>query len=174
MSDSLQPHGLQSSLSFIISRSLLRLMLLSQWWHPTISSSVAPFSSCLQSFPASASFLMSWFFELGGQVIGASASGSVLLTNIQGWLPLGVTSLISLLFKGHSSTTISNIKKAVIASVSPALLPFSPTRLYPVAVGDIHLPIHLAPHPTNLTCGPISPISPFRPGYPGRPLEEER
>ena len=75
---------------------------LCQWWHPTISSSVVPFSSCPQSFPASRSFPMSQFFALGGQTIGVSASTSVLPMNIQGWFPLGLTSLIFLLFKGLS------------------------------------------------------------------------
>ena len=67
---------------------------LSQWCHPTISSSVVPFSSCLQSFPASGSFLISRLSESGGQSIGASAS--VLPVNIQDWFPLGLTCLISL------------------------------------------------------------------------------
>ena len=70
---------------------------LSRWCHPTISSSVAPFSSCLQSFPASKSFLMSQFFPSGGQSIGASASALVLPVNIQGWFPLWSTGLICLL-----------------------------------------------------------------------------
>ena len=74
--------------------------LLSLWFHPTISSSVAPFSSCLQSFPASESFLMSQLFTSGGQHIGPSASASVLPVNIQGWFPLGLTGLIFLLSKG--------------------------------------------------------------------------
>ena len=73
---------------------------LSQWCHLTISSSVAPFSSCLQSFPASASFPRSWLFEAGNQSIGASASASVLPMNVQGWFPLGLTGLISSLSKG--------------------------------------------------------------------------
>ena len=72
---------------------------LSQWYHPTISSSVAPFSFCPQSFPAASSFPISWLFELGGQTIAASASASVLPKNIQGWFPLELTSLISLLYK---------------------------------------------------------------------------
>ena len=67
---------------------------LTRWCHPTISSSVIPFSSCLQSFPASLSFLMSQFFASGGQRIGVSASASVLLMNIQYWFPLGLTGLI--------------------------------------------------------------------------------
>ena len=66
---------------------------LSQWCHPTISSSVAPFS-CLQSFPTSGSFLISQYFISGGQSIGASAS--VFPMNIQGWFPSGLTDLISL------------------------------------------------------------------------------
>ena len=74
----------------------------SRWWHPTISSSVIPFSSCLQSFPASGSFLVSHFFASGGQSVGDSASASVLPMNIQDWLPLGLSDLISLLSKGLS------------------------------------------------------------------------
>ena len=72
---------------------------LSWWCHPTISSSVVPFSSCLQSFPASGSFQMSQFFIPGGQSTGISASASVLPMNIWGWFPLGLTGLISLLSK---------------------------------------------------------------------------
>ena len=68
----------------------------SQWCHPTISSSVIPFSSCLQSFPASRSFQMSQLFASGGQRIGVSASTSVLPMNIQDWFPLGWTGLIPL------------------------------------------------------------------------------
>ena len=63
---------------------------LSQWCNPTISSSVVPFSSCSQSFPASGSCPMSWFFISRGHSIGASASMSVLPMNVQGWLPLGL------------------------------------------------------------------------------------
>ena len=68
----------------------------SWWYHPTISSSVIPFSSCLQSFPASGSFLTSQFFTLGGQSIGVSTLASALPMNIQDWFPLGLTGLISL------------------------------------------------------------------------------
>ena len=90
----------QTSLSITISRSLLKLM--SSWWcHPSISSSVVPFSSCLQSFPASGSFSVSQLFPSGGQSIGASTSASVLLMNIQGWFPLGLAGLISLQSNGH-------------------------------------------------------------------------
>ena len=69
---------------------------LSRWCHPTISFSVTPFSFCLQSFPASGSFPMSQHFASGGQSIGASASASVLLMDIQDWFPLGLTGWISL------------------------------------------------------------------------------
>ena len=69
---------------------------LSRWCHPTISSSVVPFSSCPQSFQASESFQMSQFFASGGQSIGVSASTSVLPMNIQDWFPLGWTGWISL------------------------------------------------------------------------------
>ena len=73
-----------------------------RWCHPTISSSVVPFSSCPQYFPASGSFSVSQFFASGGQSIGVSASPSVLLMNIQDWSPLGWTGWISLQSKGLS------------------------------------------------------------------------
>ena len=83
---------------------------LSQWCYSTISSPAASLSSCLQSFPASGSFPMSQLFESDGQSIRASASASVLPMNIQGWFPLGLTGVTSLLFMGlsrvFSSTTI--------------------------------------------------------------------
>ena len=82
---------------------------LSWWYHPTISSSVIPFSSCLQSFPASGSFLLSQFFASGGQSIGVSASTSVLPVNIQDWFPLGWTGSISLQSKGLSRVFSINI-----------------------------------------------------------------
>ena len=72
---------------------------LSRWCHPTILSSAVPFSSCPQSFPASGSFPMSRLFESGSRSIGASVSTSFLPVNIQGWFPLGLTGLISLLSK---------------------------------------------------------------------------
>ena len=83
---------------------------LSRWCHPTISSSIVPFFSCLQSFSESGSFLMSQHFPSGGQSIRASASSSVLPPNIQDWFPLGLTHVLSLLSKGlsrvFSSTTV--------------------------------------------------------------------
>ena len=114
VSNSLQPHGLQhtwlpcpSPSSAVCSNSCP----LSQWCHPTISSSVIPFSSCLQFFPASGSFLpVSQLFSSGVQSIGVSASVRVLPMNIQDWFPLGLTGLISLQSKGlprvFSKTTV--------------------------------------------------------------------
>ena len=88
---------------------------LSQWCHPTTSSSVIPFSSCPQSFPTSGSFQMSQLFTSGDQSIGVSASASVLPMNIQNWFPLGWTGWISLQSKGpsrvFSNTTVPKEKK---------------------------------------------------------------
>ena len=114
MSDSLWPYGLQHA-RLLCSPPCPRVCSsscpLSWWCHPTtVSSSVAPFSSCPQPCPASGSFPMSWHFVSGGQSIGASASASVLPMTIQGWFPLDLTGLISLQSKGLSrvlsSTTI--------------------------------------------------------------------
>ena len=94
VSNSLQPHGLQHARLPYISPTpgaYSNSWPLSQWCHPTISSSVIPFSSCLQSFPASGSFPMSQSFASGGQSIGVSASASVLPVNIQDWFPLELT-----------------------------------------------------------------------------------
>ena len=91
MFDYLQRHGLQLARPPCLSptpRVHSNLCALSRWCHPTIPPSVIPFSSCLQSFPASASFPMSQFFPSGGQSIGVSALASVLPMNIQNWFPL--------------------------------------------------------------------------------------
>ena len=96
MSDSLQPYGLQHARPPCPSPTPWACSIscsLSRWCPPTISSSVVPFSSHLQSFPTSGSFPMSQFFASGGQSIGVSASASVLPMNIQGWFPLGLTGL---------------------------------------------------------------------------------
>ena len=99
LSDSLQPHGLQHARLPCPSpspRVWSNSCPLSQRCYPTISSSVIPFSSRLQSFPASGSFPMSQLFASGSQSIGASAAASVLPINIQGWFPIGFTDLILL------------------------------------------------------------------------------
>ena len=113
MSDSLRPHELQhtrppgpSPIPWVYPNS----SPLSWWYHPTISSSIMPFSSHLQSFPASGSFPVNQFFASGDQSIGVSASTSVLLMNTQNWSPLGWTGWISLQSKGlsrvFSNTTV--------------------------------------------------------------------
>ena len=105
VSHCLQPHRLQYTRLPCPSptpRAYSNSCPLSWWWHPTISSSVVPFSSCLQSFPASGSFPISQLFASGGQSIGVSASISVLPMHIQDWFPLGWTSSISLQSKGLS------------------------------------------------------------------------
>ena len=138
MSDSLRSQELQytrhpcPSLSFGVS---VKLCSLSQWCHPTISSSVVPFSSCPQSFPASGSFPTSQFFPSGGQRIGASASASILPMNIQEWVPLGWTGFISVQSKGvtgvFSSTTIWTCCCWVASVLSDSVWPHrrQPTRL---------------------------------------------
>ena len=113
VSESLPPHRLQHArlpCPLLSPRACSNSCPLSQWYHPTISSSVVPFSSHLQSFPASGSFPVSWLFAWGGQSIGASASASVLPMNIQDWFPLEWTGWISLqskeLSRVFSNTTV--------------------------------------------------------------------
>ena len=124
-SNSLWPHGLQHARLPCPSPSpgaCSNSCPLSWWCHPTISSSVVPFSSCLQSFPASGAFAKSWLFTSGDQSTGASASASVLPVNIQGLYPLGLTGLISLQSKGLSRV-FSNItvQKHRFFSAQPSL-----------------------------------------------------
>ena len=113
MSNSLWPHGLQHARLSCPSptpRVYSNSCPLSWWCHPTISSSVVPFSSCLQSFPPSGTFQMSQFFASGGQNIGVSDSASVLPINIRDCFPVGWTGWISLQSKGlsrvFSNTTV--------------------------------------------------------------------
>ena len=106
VSNSLRTHGLQHTRPPCPSPTpgpYSNSCPLSRWCHPTISSSVVPYSSCFQSFPASGSFPMKQIFSSGGQNIRASASASVLRMNIQDWSPLGWTGWISLQSKGLSS-----------------------------------------------------------------------
>ena len=112
VSNSLRPHGLQHARPPHSSPApgvYANSCPLSQWCHPTISSSKVPFSSHLQSFPASVSFPMSQLFASGGQSIGVSASASVLLKNIQDWFPLGLADLISLQSKGMWIAFANNV-----------------------------------------------------------------
>ena len=87
---------------------------LSWWWHPIISSSVVSSSSCPQSFPASGSFPISWLFASGGQSVMASVSTSVLPIDKQGWFPLRLTSLISLLDKGLCLLQHKSLKTSIL------------------------------------------------------------
>ena len=117
VSDSLRPHGLQHARFPYPSstpRAYSNSCSLSRWCHPTISSSVIPFSSHLQSFPASGSFPISQFFKSGGQSIRVSASASVLPMNIQDWFSLGWTGWISLQSKGLSRVLQHHSSKASI------------------------------------------------------------
>ena len=126
------PHGLQHTRLPCLSptpRACSNSCPLSRGCHPTISSSGIPFSSCLQSSPASGPFPMSQFFASGGQSIGASASASVLPMNIQDWSPLGWTGWISLQSKGlsraFSNTTVQKNR-------------FFGTQLYTPTLTSIH------------------------------------
>ena len=135
MPNSWWPHDLQDATLLCPSlspRVCSNSCLLSQWCHPNIWSSIVPFSSYPQSFPASGSFQMSWLFTTGGQSIGASASVSVLPANTQSWFPLGLTGWISSLSKGlwrvSSNTTV---QKYQFFSAQPSLWSNShiPTQL---------------------------------------------
>ena len=124
VSDSLRPQGLQHARPPCPSptpRVYPNSCPLSRWCHPTISSSVIPFSSFLQSFPTSGCFPMSQFFASAGQSIGVSASASVLPMNIQNWFPLGWADWISLQSKGlsrvFSHTTHSSKMSGCLRSV---------------------------------------------------------
>ena len=133
MSDSLQPHGLQYTRLPCPSPApgaSTNSCPSSRWCHRTISSSVIPYSSCLQSFPASESFQMSQPFASGGLNIGVSTSISVLPMNTQDWSPLGWTGWISLQSKGFSrvfsSTTVLKHR-----GVSRAILPLKSAGEHP-------------------------------------------
>ena len=135
MSNSLRPRALQHARLPCPSPSpgvCSSLCPLSWWCHPTISSSVSPFFSCPQSFPALGSFQWVGLFTWGSQSIGASASVSVLAVNIQGWFPLRWTDLISFLSKGLSrvfpSTTLG--KHQIFSGVSVSEGPAHPTWSY--------------------------------------------
>ena len=129
LSNSLQPHGLQHNTLLcppLSPRVCSNSCPLSQWCYLTISSSVTPFSSCPQFFPASGSFPMGWFFASGDQSIVVWASATVLPMNIQGWFPLRLTGLISLLSKGLSrvffNTTVQKHHSSVLSFLySPTL-----------------------------------------------------
>ena len=128
VSNSLGPHELQHARPPYPSptpRAYSNSCPLSRWCHPTISSFVVPFSSCLQSFPASESFPVSQLFTSGGQSTGVSASASVLPMNTQDWRPLGWTGWISFQSKGlsrvFSNTTVQKHQYFGVQLYSPTL-----------------------------------------------------
>ena len=128
MSDSLQPHGLQHTWLLCLPpspRVCSNSCPLSQWCHPTISSSVVPFSSCPQSLPALGSFPMSQLFASHGQSTGVSASASVLTMNTQDWPPLGWTGWISLQSKDSQESSPTPQFKSINSSALSFL--YSPT-----------------------------------------------
>ena len=132
VSDSLQPHGLHHArlpCPSLSPRVCSNSCALRWWYHPTILSSVVPFSSCFQSFPAPGSFPMCQLFASGGQSIGTLVSALVLPMNVQGWLPLGWTGWISFavqgalksLFQQHSSKA-SVLQHSTFFMVQPSCL----------------------------------------------------
>ena len=134
MSNSFQPHGLQHARLPCpsLTPGACSNSCPSSWWcHPTISSSVIPFSSCSQSFPASRSFPMSQLFVPSAQSIGVSASASVLPVSIQGWSPLGWTGWISLQSKGlsrvFSTPRFRSINSSGLCLNAAALNPYMAT-----------------------------------------------
>ena len=128
ISDSLWTHELQRAwlpCPSPSSRAYSNSCPLSWWCHATISSFVVPFFSCLQSFPASGSFLMSWLSAWGGPSIGGSASASVPLMNIQDWFPLGLTGLISCSPRDSQESSPTPQLRSIISSAFSLL--YGPT-----------------------------------------------
>ena len=125
MSDSLWPRGLQYAKLLcppLSPRTCSNSCPLSWWCYVIILFSATPFFFCLQSFPASGSFPVSWLFASNGQSFGASASASVLPMNIHGWFPLGLTGLISRDSKQSSPAQFKSINSLVLSLLySPAL-----------------------------------------------------
>ena len=127
MFDFLWPHGLQHARLPCPSLGVCPNSRPLTWWcHPTISFSVALFSSCPQSFLASGSFPVSWLFTSRDRSIRAPTSASVLSMNIQGWFPLGLTGLISLLFKGELQ--VKTIMRYYFTLVKMAIIKKSTTN----------------------------------------------
>ena len=112
---------------------------LSRWCHPTISSSVVPFFSSLQSFPASGSFLMRQFFVLGGWSIEATVLASVLPMNVQGWCPVGLTGLIFLQSKGLSRVfSNTTVQKHQFFSTQPSLIKHTYTHITKIIMNNAY------------------------------------
>ena len=145
LSDSLRPHGLQHAGPPCPSPTPgvhPHPCPLSRWCHPTISSSVVPFSSRLQSFPASGSFQMSQLFTPGGESIGVSASASVFPMNTQDWSPLGLTGWISLQFK-ELSRVFSNTTVQKYQFFGAQLSLYSNSHIHRNIYTEVGLPGHI-------------------------------
>ena len=135
VSDSLQPHELQHARPPCPSPTPgvhPNPCPLSRWCHPTVSSSVVPFSSCLQCFPASGSFQMGQLTAAGAQSIGVSASTSVLPKNTQDWSPLRWTGWISLQFKGLSRVSNTTAQKHQFFGAQPSSQSSSHIHTWPL------------------------------------------
>ena len=163
MSDSLQPHEPQHTRPPCSSPTPgvhLNPCPLSQWCHPIILSSVVPFSSCPQSFPASGSFQMSQLFVSGGQSIGVSASTSVLPMNTQDWSPLGWTGWISLQSKGLSRV-FSNTSPTQFKSINYSVLSFlySPTLACLISLLSPFATFHIDPNNYVICSGSLSSVA---------------
>ena len=140
MSDSLWPHESQHARPPCPSqtpRVYSNSCPLSGWCHPTISSSVFPFSSCPQSFPASGSFPVGWFFESGSQSLAISPSASVLPANIQDWFPLGLTGWIT----SHFSNSVFRIslRSLFVHLLAYVLLSISMSTIFHPGNSDLSL-----------------------------------
>ena len=114
---------------------------LSQWCHPTISSSVVPFSSCLQSFPASETFPMSQLFTSGGQSVGAAASASVLPINIQDWFPLGWTHLSPCSPRDSQESSNTTVQKLQFFGAQLSLWSSSHIHTWLLEIGNVRFVI---------------------------------
>ena len=138
----------QAFLSITNSQAYSNSRPLSWWCHPTVSFSVVPFSSLLQSFPASGSFPVSQFFTSGGQSIGVPASASVLPMNIQDWFPLRCTGWISLQSKGLSRVFSTPQFKSINSSrfwIKVISYSISPSLTYFTLYDNLYV-IHVAAH----------------------------
>ena len=156
VSDYLQPHWLQHARPPCPSptpRVFPNSCPLSRWCHPTITSSAIPFSSCCQSFPASGSFQMSQLFTSGGQIIGVSASASVLPMNTQDWSPLEWTGWISLQSKGLPRVFSNTTPQFSSVQFSRSVVSDS---LQPHGLQQARAP---CPSPTPGTCSKSCPSS---------------